>query len=479
MSAAAGERLRPERFVLANGLTVLHQENAVSSAVTISLQLAAGAAFETAATAGLAGFCASMLKRGTEQRSKNQIGEHLDFTGSLLSGSAGRHTAGVGAKARAPDFESMLALVAECAMTPSFPVEEVEKLRGDILTAIQEDRDDTGQMVIDRLRAAIYPAEHPYAWRLLGTEESIRGIGRDHLAAFHGSHFGPGGALLVIVGAVGAERAREAVESSLGDWVATGVQGPDGGGLAAALPSVPDAPLPAARRTVVHTMSNKVQADVAIGHPGLRRLDDDYYAARVMNTILGSFAMGGRLGRVIREEKGMAYYAHSLLGAGVGPVPFMIRAGVHASNVDAAVECALDEMQRVRREPVTDVELSDAKSAIVRSLPRQLENNEGIAGALYSIEQYRLGSDYLDRFPDLIGGVTAEQVMEVAARRLHPDRCVVAVAGPYPEADAAAPPDTAAGGQDTSGGEAVGATADAAEKELLVGPLDGDHTDPL
>ena len=438
MSAAAGERLRPERFVLANGLTVLHQENAVSSAVTINLRLAAGAAFETAATAGLAGFCAAMLKRGTGQRSKIQIGEHLDFTGSLLAGGATRHTASVGAKARAADFESMLELVGECAMMPSFPAEEVEKLRGDILTAIQEDFDDTGQMVTDRLRAAVYAAEHPYAWRLLGTEESIQGISRDQLAAFHRAHFGPGGAVLVIVGAVGEERAREAVETSLGGWLAaTGAQGPDGGGLAAALPNIPDAPAPAARQTVVHTMSNKVQADVAIGHPGLRRLDDDYYAATVMNMILGSFAMGGRLGRVIREEKGMAYYVHSSLGAGVGPGPFMIRAGVHPSNVDTAVECALDEMERIRREPVTDEELSDAKSAIVRSLPRQLENNEGIAGALHSIEQYRLGLDYLDRFPDLFGGVTTEQVMEVAQRRLHPDHCVVAVAGPYPEADAA------------------------------------------
>lgn len=468
MSAAVGERFRPQRFVLANGLTVLHQENAVSAAVTISLQLAAGAAFETAATAGLASFCAAMLKRGTEERSKTQIGEHLDFIGALLSGGAARHTASVGAKARAADFESMLGLVGECAMTPSFPVEEVEKLRGDILTAIKEDRDDTGRMVIDRLRAAIYPAEHPYAWRLLGTEESIQGISRDDLAAFHRSHFGPGGAVLVIVGAVGAGRAREAVEASLGAWVsATGAQGPDGGGLSAALPNIQDAPAPAERQTVVHTMNNKVQADVAIGHPGLRRLDDDYYAATVMNMILGSFAMGGRLGRVIREEKGMAYYVHSSLGAGVGPGPFMIRAGVHPSNVDVAVECALDEMERIQREPVTDDELSDAKSAIVRSLPRQLENNEGIAGALHSIEQYRLGLDYLDRFPDLLGGITVEQVMDVASRRLHPDCCVVAVAGPYPPADTAnTTPEGTSAGEDASGdkdtsdgGDASGAAA--------------------
>jgi len=441
MSASAGG-FRPQRFVLDNGLTVLQQENAVSPAVSISMHLAAGAAFESASRVGLAGFTAAMLKRGTEQRSKSQIGEQLDFTGALLSGSAGRHTASVGAKARAADFESILELLAECVMTPTFPIAEVEKLRGDLLTAVREDQDDTRQMVSDLLRAAIYPADHPYAWRLLGTEQTLAAIGRDDLAGFHHAHYGPGGAVLVIVGAVDVERVRRAVEGTLAGWVApTGAQGPDGGGLPAALPKIPDAAGLSARETVVHTMRNKAQADLGIGHPGMRRLDDDYYAARVMNMILGNFAMGGRLGRVIREEKGMAYYAYSALGAGVGPGPFMVRAGVHPANVDAATDCALEEMERIGREPVSAEELSDAKSAIVRSLPRQLENNEGMAGALHSIEQYRLGLDFIDRFPELIEEVDAEQVMDVAARWLHPDRCAVAVAGPYPlEAVAAAAP---------------------------------------
>ena len=116
----------------------------------------------------------------------------------------------------------------------------------------------------------------------------------------------------MVVGGVDGDRAREAVEAKLADWTAeTGAQGPDGGGLPAALPNIPDAPGPSERTLSVHTMANKAQADVTIGHPGLRRLDDDYYAAVVMNMILGSFAMGGRLGRSIREEKGMAYYAYS------------------------------------------------------------------------------------------------------------------------------------------------------------------------
>ncbi len=443
--AAMGVRFQPTRFVLPNGLTVLHQENPGSPAVTMSMRFAAGAAFESPASQGLAGFCAAMLKRGTEKRTKTQIGEHLDFTGALLSAGATRHTVSIGAKARAADFESTLELLGECATLPSFPVPEAEKLRGDILTAIGEDRDDTGQIAIDMLRAAIYPAEHPYAWRLLGTEETIQAVDRKALVGFHRAHFGPGGAVLVVVGGVDGDRAREAVEAKLADWTAeTGAQGPDGGGLPAALPNIPDAPGPSERTLSVHTMANKAQADVTIGHPGLRRLDDDYYAAVVMNMILGSFAMGGRLGRSIREEKGMAYYAYSSLGAGVGPGPFVVRAGVHPDNVDAAVDCALEEIEKIRREPVSDQELDDARSAIVRSLPRNLENNEGIAAALHSIEQYRLGLDYLERFADLIDAVDTEQILATAQKRLHPDRCAVTVAGPYPSAAAGESPPIAA-----------------------------------
>lgn len=430
-------RFRPTRFVLPNGLTVLHQENPDSPAVTMSFRFAAGAAFENSSTQGLAGFCAAMLKRGTEKRTKLQIGEHLDFTGALLASGSTRHTAYVGAKSRVVDFESTLNLLGECATSPSFPVSETEKLRGDILTAIREDRDDTRQIALDMLRAVVYAPEHPYAWRLLGTSESIQAVDRQIVVDFYRNHFCPGGAVLVVVGGVGTDRVRKAVESKLADWTTeTGAQGLNGGGLSAALPNIPDAPGLDERTCKVKTMRNKAQADVVIGQPGLRRLDDDYYAAAVMNMILGSFAMGGRLGRSIREEKGMAYYAYSSLGAGVGPGPFVVRAGVHPDNVDAAVGCAFEEIEKIRQEPVTDEELADAQSAIVRSLPRNLETNEGMASAMHSIEQYRLGLDYLERFAGLIGAVSVEQVLATAEKRLHPDRCAVTVAGPYPVADA-------------------------------------------
>lgn len=430
---ATGVTFEPSRIVLDNGVTLMQQENPASPAVSISVRLAAGSAFESAETAGLAAFCAAMLKRGTGRRSKEEIGETLDFTGALLAGAATWHTAGVGAKSRAADFAEILELVAECVMMPSFPVPEVEKLRGDIITAIQEDRDDTRQVCMDRLRAAIYPDDHPYAWRLSGTEETIRRLTRDELDAFHRKHFGPGGAVVVVVGAVEAGCVEEAVAGTFGGWTAdTGAQGPDGGGLPASLPNVPEAPLLGQVERVVETMPSKSQADVAIGHRAFRRKDDDYYAAVVMNMILGQFAMGGRLGRNIREEQGLAYAAHSSFGATVGPGPFVVRVGVHPNNVDVAIDSVFEEIEKIRSDPVGEEELANAKSAIVRSLPRTLETNAGMASVMLVMEQYQLGLDYLERYPDLIGAIDVDRVQDVAARRLHPDRCGVAIAGPYP-----------------------------------------------
>jgi len=432
----AAARFAPERFVLPNGLVVLHQPNPTSPAVSISLRVAAGACLETSETTGLANFCGSMLKRGTTRRSKQEIGEVLDFTGSHLGSSAGRHTAGVGAKARSADFEQMMELVAECALTPSFPEAEVERTRGNLLTAIREDEDDTRQVAMDGLRQLVYAPDHPYSWHLIGTEETIAQHHRDDLAAFHARHFRAQASALVVVGAVDLDQAMTAAERYFGSWPigADEVSG-QALGLIAALPEIPDASSPASAVRKVSTMPAKAQADIALGHPGIRRADVDYYAVTVMNMILGRFAMGGRLGYSVREEQGMAYYTFSTFEAGFGPGPFVVRAGVHPDNVDAAIDSIVVELQRICTEAVGEKELDDATSALIRSLPRALETNEGLATTLHTIEQYDLGLDYLERYPQLIGAISVDDVLAAARDHIHLERFGVSIAGPYSEGE--------------------------------------------
>ena len=432
--ASAAARFAPERFVLPNGLVVLHQPNPTSPAISISLRVAAGACLETPETTGLANFCGGMLKRGTERRSKQEIGEILDFTGSHLGSSAGRHTAGVGAKARSADFEQMMELVAECVLTPSFPTAEVERMRGNLLTALREDEDDTRQVAMDGLRQLVYEPDHPYSWRLIGTEETIARHHRDDLAAFHARHFRAHASALVVVGAVDLDQVMMAAERYFSSWP-TGADEVSGqtSGLLATLPEIPDAGPPPSTVREVSTMPAKAQADIALGHPGLRRADADYYAVAVMNMILGRFAMGGRLGHSVREEQGMAYYTFSTFDASFGPGPFLVRAGVHPDNVDAAIDSIVVELQRICTEAVSEKELDDATSALIRSLPRALETNEGLATTLHTIEQYDLGLDYLEKYPRLIGAITVDDVLAAARDHIHLGRFGVSIAGPYSE----------------------------------------------
>ena len=422
------------RTELDNGLVIMHQANHASPAVTVSLSVAAGACFETPAQAGLATLMARGLTRGTEVRDKAAVGEVLDFRGAHLGGSAGRHTAGMVAKSRAEDLPEVMALLAECSRRPTFPEVEVGKLVGDRLTALREDLDDPAVMAMHGLRHLVYPATHPYAARLAGTEATVAGICADDLRAFHARFFGPSAALLVIAGNVDTAAALSIARDAFDDWTD---DEPRGGYRQAQCEVADVPPLPEVRRHV-DSMPDKAQVDIALGHASIRRADDRYYAASLMNMILGRFAMGGRLGRSVREERGMAYYTYSALGGGLGPAPFVVRAGVQPQHVEDAVDAVLAEIRRIRSETVDADELDNAKAATVRALPRALESNEGMAGLLHEIEMFDLGLDYTQRLEGLVSQVDAEAVHATARELLFPDAYALAIAGPWsPSTDGA------------------------------------------
>jgi len=173
----------------------------------------------------------------------------------------------------------------------------------------------------------------------------------------------------------------------------------------------------------------KSQCDLVLGAPGPSRLDPDYLAADLGNNVLGVFGLMGRLGRAVRKQAGVAYHASSHLGGGLGPTPWQIEAGVAPPNVERALELARRELHRFTTRRVTAEELSDNQANFIGRLPLQLESNEGVAAALMAIERYELPLDFYQQYPTLIREITADRVLSVAQRYLHPDRLAIAVAG--------------------------------------------------
>lgn len=407
------------RVVLPNGIVVLARENFSSPAVVFDGSLQVGSLDESEDKLGLAQFTAASLMRGNEKYSFAEIYEQIESIGARLSIHGGTHTSGFGGKSLAEDLDLLLSLAANALRRPTFPPEHVERLRGEIMTGLAIRVHDTGYMASSTFDKLLYP-NHPYGRDDDGTPETIQAITRDDLINFHKTYFAPQGMIITIVGAVKTADAVALIEKHFGDWSAT---------------RPARAPLPPAERLSNIQRQNiaiagKSQSDVVMGCVGPQRSDADFLQARMANNIFGVFGMYGRLGDVVREKHGLAYYAYSQVSGGLGPGPWQISAGVNPKNVDLAIDLIAKEMQRLVTTSVTPTELADNQSFFIGRLPLQLETNEGVAGMLASMEQYNLGLDYLRRYPSMIKAITRDQVKAVAQKYLDPQHYAVAVAGP-------------------------------------------------
>jgi zinc protease len=220
---------------------------------------------------------------------------------------------------------------------------------------------------------------------------------------------------------VKAEDAVRQVKRALGGWQVNGQKEPF------VLPE-----LKLLKRTVNrhNRIPGKSQSDLVIGTNGPRRRDPEYMSASLGNNILGQFGMMGRIGDVVREKSGLAYYAYSSMSGGLGPGSWEVSAGVNPQNVAKARHLIEDELDRFVQEGVTEEELADSKTNFIGRLPLSLESNGGVANALLNIERHQLGLDYYRRYASLVSEVTREDVLSTARKFINVNRLAVAVAGP-------------------------------------------------
>jgi len=408
------------RQELSNGIVILVRENHTSPSVVVSGLVHVGAADERPEQAGLAAFTAAALMRGTARRTFAQIYEELESVGASAGISTGTYSTGFAGKSLAEDLPLVLDILSDALRHPTFPPDEIEKLRGEILTDLEERAHDTARMAALTFHELAYPAGHPYARSLSGYIETVSRITRDDLAAFYNDGYGPTGMIVVVVGAVKTDEALAQIEAAFGDWAGpTGERAP-----------LPDVPRIAEARERFVPIPGKTQSDIVLGYPGPPRTDPAFLDAAVCNTVLGVFGMMGRLGEKVRDEQGLAYYAYSRVDGGPGPGPWRVIAGVNPANVARAIASIRAEIARICEEPVGEQELADNKAFLTGSLPLRLETNEGVAQVILDMERYSLGLDYLQRYTGLIEAITAEQVQAAAQKWLHPDAYALAIAGP-------------------------------------------------
>jgi zinc protease len=421
MTTTIHRGLVPVRAVLGNGAVVIAKESLTTPAVTVHASFRAGTVFDPPNRAGVSHFVSRTIDRGTATRPADRIAEELDGRGVSLSVSVNRHALSLVCTCLVEDLVPILNLLADIVSRPTFPKNEVDTRRGEIVTLIRQDEDNPAALATEGLLTDLYGAAHPYGRRPRGSVESVEGIDHVELRRFHAGHFSPGSLSLVLVGDIEPARAIDAAGSAFGEWAAATRP-------ALELPEVAPA---SSRRVRVIPMMNKAQTDIAYGFTSVRRSDPGYNAYWLMNNILGQYALGGRLGGSIRERQGMAYYVFSALDANVIRGPLTIRAGVSPANVDRAVASIDEELRKLAAEGPTESEMTESKQYLIGSMPRTLETNLGIATFLQTEEFFGLGLDYDLRVPDLLRAVTREDVNAAARRTLVPSHATVVIAGPY------------------------------------------------
>lgn len=410
------------RVTLANGAALLAYENPASPSVVVAGSLAAGSLYERDEPAGLANLTAQGLMSGSADHDFAELHGRLEGNGADLQFSAGSHSVSFFGKALAEDLPLLVDTLATVLCEPTFPEREIINLRDEVLTSLHFYSQDTSWRAEEAFNRMLYPPQHPYHREVIGSLESVPQIKPAHLRRFHERVYGPAGLLISVVGSVEAEKAIQTVLSRLDAWQPSSPER-----FKVSPVTVP--PLTSVRKEQT-VIPGKTQTDLVLGVAGPSRFADDYLPASLANSILGQFGMMGRVGESVRERHGYSYYAYSRMDGGYDRGAWCVLAGVEPQWVDASLALIRQEIISLRSAGITAAELADNQAYFKGRLPLQLETNEGIAGALLTMECFELGLDYLLEYSGHINRIRRDDVVASMEKYWPEDAYVLALAGP-------------------------------------------------
>jgi zinc protease len=403
---------------LANGLELAVVEMHEVPVVDVTLLVRAGAVRDPQDLPGLATFTANMLDEGAGNRDALAIADEAAYLGASLSASASAENAFVRLHATKRRIGPALDLMADVVLRPAFADSEIVRQRELRKNALIQLRDQPTQIAPIAFNAIVFGNDHPYGRPAGGTEASTEKLDRARIVEFYGSYFRPNNAKLLVVGDVTPAEARTLAESRFGSWEARAVP---------ALPT-PAAPAPGARTFYLIDKPDAPQSVIRIGHVGVPRSTEDFYALRVMNTILGG-SFTSRLNMNLRETRGYTYGASSVYDMRRIAGPFFAGASVVTAKTDSSLIEFFKELRKVREEPVPDTEVAKAKAYIALGLPSDFETTSDTANQLLDLLAHDLPLDTYDHYIPRIQAVTAADIQRVARRHLDPDKFAVVVVG--------------------------------------------------
>lgn len=409
---------RFDRAVLDNGLTLITAHLPGRPLLNAQLLVPGGVASEPADLAGVTVLAARTMTEGTRRRDANELVEATERLGADLDAEAGWETLAAGITVPRSRFREALALLAEVLLEPSFPAEEVDRLREERINDLLQARADPRRRIERLFPEQIYEPAARYRQPPAGVEETVPLLQRSVVAELHARSVKPAGATFVVAGDLeGLDVAALAAEAFDG-WQGSA---PEASGGA-------NGTIVGGRRIIVEDRPGSPQSEVRIGHVGVPRAVPDFHAITVLNTILGG-QFSSRLNELLREDRGYTYGVHTAFDMRRGAGPFAVRMAVETDVTAPAIVDTLRELERIRAAPVERFELERAADYLVGVFPLRFEGAAQVAGAIAGLVAHDLPDDELDRYRPSIAAVREEHLMAAAERHIRPDEAAIVVVG--------------------------------------------------
>ena len=419
---ASADVITYEREELPGGGVLLVKENRQLPMVRIAVSIPAGARHEAPEKAGLANLTAALLPRGTNTRSASDIEKTNDALGGGVGQEVGRARAEASMRVLTRDLEEGISLLSDVLRNPTFPAEEIGKTKRRIVGGMRRQRERPGHLANKALRKSLF-GETPYGRLVEGSEASLETITRDDLVGFHKRWYGMKGTIFVFVGDVSLARARELVLARFKGWRAEGGEIPE-----TAPPGTPK------KMQVVKIDRPLSQTTVILGNRSLKRTHPDFYAARVMNYILGGGGFSSRIMNNLREDKGLVYSVYSYFAAGRHAGHWRLILQTRNKSANEAIEEAVGEVKRIQEKGVSEEELQDAKDFITGNFATRFGSSGRIANYILAVEILGFSPGYADEYLKKIRAVTKEQILAAARKHIRLDESTLAVVGNLGEA---------------------------------------------
>ncbi len=406
-----------ERMELPNGIRLYLREDHELPLVQMTVMVGAGSITEPAERTGMGGLFASALRTGgAGERDPEQFEEYLERLAANLGIATDTYVTTLDLSLRSTDLESGLSILSDVLRRPRFDPRRLEVARNQAIEGIRRQFDQPGSVAWRALAEAVY-GDHPLG--RTPTEESVSSVSREHLIDFHRRHFHPNNLWLAISGDFDRRQLMALLEQTFGDW-------PQGNFAAQTIP-----PVPAAREGSVRLATMNIpQTTILLGDLGIDKDDPDLHAVRVMNWILGGGSFNSRLMREIRSTRGLAYSVYSVFQIGrVLPGPFVAGSETKSGSTMEVVRLMQGLMEEMRSTAVSEQELALAKESLINSFVFAFTDSHDVLTQTMRLDYFDYPEGYLEKYRAQVAAVTAEDVLRVARKYLHPGRQTVILVG--------------------------------------------------